>query len=164
VLRHVLAKKRCWWRSALARGFALALALLCALIAPTAQAATERYDYDALGRLIRVIDGQGRVTEYEYDAAGNIRAVRTGGSAAALAPTITGVTPAGFRKSESVAVTVTGTNFIGARLTSADPEIDITNVATTATQYRFTVSATEAAVPGRSPFPSRTRRAARVSR
>ena len=31
-----------------------------------------RYDYDALGRLIRVIDEQGRVTEYVYDPAGNL--------------------------------------------------------------------------------------------
>jgi YD repeat-containing protein len=130
------------------------LAALLLLIAPAAVLGqtSERYDYDPLGRLIRVIDAQGRVTEYEYDAAGNIRAVRTGGSAGALVPTITNVTPAGFRKSESVPVTVTGTNFVGARLNSADPEIDITGVAVTATQFRFTVSATASAAIGAKTF------------
>lgn len=127
-------------------------AFLAALPLQCAEAASERYDYDPLGRLIRVIDGAGRVTEYEYDAAGNIRAVRTGGSAVGLAPTVTAVTPASFRKRESVQVTVTGSNFVGARLTSADPEVDIANVAATATQFRFSVSATEAALTGSKSF------------
>ena len=136
-------------RSLLVIGLTLVLA---ALFLPSSYAATERYDYDPLGRLIRVIDGAGRVTEYDYDAAGNIRAVRTGGSATALQPTVTSVTPAGFRKAAAAQVTVTGTNFVGARLSAADPEIDITNVSQTTTQFRFTASATDAAVPGTKNF------------
>ena len=89
--------------------------MLATLSRRRVKAATERYDYDPLGRLIRVIDGGGRVTEYDYDAAGNIRAVRVGGSATALQPTVTAVTPAGFRKAEAVQITVTGTNFVAAR-------------------------------------------------
>lgn len=151
VLRPTRLFLRRSWRLAFSL---LAIPLMAAalLTAAPSQAASERYDYDALGRLIRVIDAGGRVTEYDYDAAGNIRAVRTGGSAATLQPTITGVVPSGFRKAEAVQITVTGTNFVGARLNSADPEIDITNVAATATQFRFTASATDVAVPGTKNF------------
>ena len=145
----VTPRRRAAWLAPFATAAVLVLA---ALFGSPSHGASERYDYDPLGRLIRVIDGAGRVTEYDYDAAGNIRAVRVGGSSTALQPAVTGVTPAGFRKAESVQITVTGTNFGGARLNSADPEIDITNVVTTATQFRFTASATEAAVPGAKNF------------
>jgi YD repeat-containing protein len=135
----------------------IAAALLAvAAVAPApllaAEGSVERYDYDPLGRLIRVIDAAGKVTEYDYDPVGNIRAVRTGGSGSGLTPTVTGVSIASFRKGESAPVTVTGTNFTGARLTSVDPEIDASNVAVTATQLRFTVSATQAAIPGAKNF------------
>lgn len=49
--------------------------LLCVLflVAGTvASAAQEKFDYDPLGRLVRVVDEQGRVTNYVYDPAGNL--------------------------------------------------------------------------------------------
>src|SRR2546425_1234908 len=68
-------------------------------LVPAADAGQERYDYDALGRLIRVIDEQGRVTEYVYDAAGNLLQVITGGTA--QAPTVTAITPTSIRLSNA---------------------------------------------------------------
>jgi YD repeat-containing protein len=41
--------------------------LLCGAFG--AHAAQERYDYDALGRLVRVIDEHGRATEYTVSGA-----------------------------------------------------------------------------------------------
>src|SRR5262249_31044514 len=43
---------------------------------PPALAQETRYIYDALGRLIGVVDSAGRTTLYEYDPAGNILAVQ----------------------------------------------------------------------------------------
>jgi len=56
------------------------------LIVSSAFAGTEHYDYDSLGRLIRFIGADGRVTEYVYDAVGNILEVRdiTGTAGATL--------------------------------------------------------------------------------
>ena len=35
-----------------------------------------QYVYDALGRLVKVIDGEGNIAEYVYDAVGNILEMR----------------------------------------------------------------------------------------
>ena len=70
----------------LKRLFALLVGML--LIGSTL-AATERFDYDPLGRLIRVISDT-QTTEYVYDAAGNILEVKTG--AAATPPSVSGIT------------------------------------------------------------------------
>lgn len=40
------------------------------------QSGPVQYVYDALGRLVKVIDGQGNVAEYVYDAVGNILEIR----------------------------------------------------------------------------------------
>jgi YD repeat-containing protein len=128
----------------------IAACLLLLLPAVSAHAAplTDRFDYDALGRLVRVIDSAGRVTEYVYDAVGNILAVKTGGSVGDLVPTVSAVSIASFRKGAAAQVVVTGTNFAASRLNSADASITIDVVTTTATQYSFSVSAADAAVPG----------------
>jgi YD repeat-containing protein len=68
------------WRRAMLgarRGLVACLIVVSALLAPASLEAQEtRYVYDALGRLIAVIDAQGRVTIYDYDAVGNITAIR----------------------------------------------------------------------------------------
>jgi YD repeat-containing protein len=57
-------------------------AVVCLLVAtllliPSHTFAQEvRYIYDAAGRLIAVIDAQGRATIYDYDETGNLLAVR----------------------------------------------------------------------------------------
>ena len=122
------------------------LAFLLSLFAAGAQAGDERYDYDALGRLVRVIDEQGRVTEYVYDAAGNILQVITGGSA--QAPAISSITPTSIRRGESKAVQITGTGLTGAQVSVADPGLDISGVSASATQISFNLSALQAAALG----------------
>src|SRR5437870_10586029 len=84
-------------------------------LVPAADAGQERYDYDALGRLIRVIDEQGRVTEYVYDAAGNLLQVITGGTA--QAPTVTAITPTSIRRGETKQFQFPGTDMTGTTVT-----------------------------------------------
>jgi len=99
----------------------LLLALLCTAISPSTLAATERYDYDALGRLIRHTSAQGQVTEYVYDPAGNILEVRAGSPLSP--PTITGVTPSFIRRGQRNQVQISGTAFIGVTVRSTDPSL-----------------------------------------
>jgi len=56
--------------------FILLSSLVLGLFARYAEAQQIRYVYDDLGRLIAVIDQQGRTAIYEYDAVGNILAIR----------------------------------------------------------------------------------------
>jgi YD repeat-containing protein len=63
-------------REALRRvGWSITGAMLLTAMA-AAHAGTERFDYDALGRLVRHMDPSGTITEYAYDAVGNILEVR----------------------------------------------------------------------------------------
>lgn len=124
--------------------------LFCVLFIGTANAATERFDYDPLGRLIRAVDNSNRVTEYSYDAAGNLLEVRTG--ATAVAPVVTGITPASLRRGESQTITVTGSGFIGANIVSPEPALDISNLQVTATQIKFDLSASAIATLGVQPI------------
>src|SRR5713101_7979611 len=107
-------------------------------LVPAADAGQERYDYDALGRLIRVIDEQGRVTEYVYDAAGNLLQVIVGGTAPA--PAIVAVTPSSLRRGETKAIQVTGTGLSGVAVAVADPGLRVSNVSDTLAQVSFTLT------------------------
>jgi YD repeat-containing protein len=127
-------------------GCAFALLLVC-LACPTL-AAQERYDYDALGRLIRVIDEQGRVTEYVYDAAGNILQVTGAGTGSAQAPVITAIAPATVRRNRVRTLQVTGSGLQGVRLSVADPALDISNVTVSPTNITFTLAAAGTAALG----------------
>src|SRR5215212_10909121 len=99
------------------RLLACLLGALVLLLSPQAAfAGEERYDYDGLGRLIRVIDEQGRVTEYVYDAAGNILQVITG-QGGAQGPTVTAISPSNIRRGETRAFQITGTGLSGAHVT-----------------------------------------------
>lgn len=129
---------------AVATGVAV-LALVC-----TAHAAAERYEYDGLGRLIRVIDTSNKVTEYDYDAAGNIRAVRTDGSA--QPPTVTGISPSAIRRGSSGRITLTGTQLATASLSADDPELSISRVSRSPTSISFDLLASPQANLGVSTF------------
>ena len=120
-----------------------ALAMLCT---PAAFAGEERYDYDALGRLVRVIDEQGRVTEYVYDAAGNLLQVITGGGAAA--PAVSAYTPASMRRGETRAVQIDGTGFDAARVAVSGTGLTISALSVGATQITFNLAAGSAAALG----------------
>src|SRR5213593_1812944 len=119
-------------------------------LVPAADAGQERYDYDALGRLIRVIDEQGRVTEYVYDAAGNLLQVITGGTA--QAPTVTAITPTSIRRGETKQIQVTGSDLTGTTVTVADAGLRLSNVSTTASQVTFTLTALTTATLGSQTF------------
>jgi YD repeat-containing protein len=124
-----------------------ALALFISLFAPQANSAQERYDYDALGRLIRVIDEQGRVTEYVYDAAGNILQV-IAGTGSAQAPTISSISPNAIRRGETKAIQITGTGLSGVQVTIPDPGLDVSNLISSAVQVTFNLTATASALLG----------------
>lgn len=126
---------------------AWSLALLLGLFACATFAAQERYDYDGLGRLIRVIDEQGRVTEYVYDAAGNILQV-IAGTGGVQAPAITAISPNLIRRGETKSMQINGTGLIGAQVGISDPGLGIANVAASSTLVSFTLTATASAVLG----------------
>lgn len=113
-------------------------------------AGEERFDYDPLGRLIRTIDEQGRVSEYTYDPAGNLLEVIGGGTVAP--PVLTGFSPDTLRRGESKQFVAVGTGLTGARITTADPGLDVSNVRVTGTEARFTLSAGTDALLGPQPI------------
>jgi YD repeat-containing protein len=129
------------------------LAVVLAMSGGAALAGTERYDYDALGRLVRAIDEQGRVTEYVYDPAGNILRVIVSGAGSALAPAVTSISPGSIRRGETRSFVVTGTGLTGARLSTTDPALEITALQTSATQITFDLTVLSSAPLGAHVFP-----------
>ena len=115
------------------------LAVVVAMSGGAALAGTERYDYDSLGRLVRVIDEQGRVTEYVYDPAGNILRVVVSGPGSAQPPAVTDISPAAIRRGETKSFVVTGTGLTGAQLSTTDPALELSDLQTSATQITFTL-------------------------
>ncbi len=109
-------------------------------------AGTERFDYDALGRLVRHIDSPGAVTEYVYDGVGNILEVRR--SIEAGPPVVSTVLPASVRRGQSLRIALTGSRLSGARVATSDPELDISSLTAAATGVSFTLSASAAAALG----------------
>jgi YD repeat-containing protein len=121
---------------------------LC-LLAAHAHAALERYDYDALGRVIRYVDPSGRITQYVYDGAGNIVSVRA--TVPVPAPSVSAIIPVGLRRGASQSFTVTGSNLVNATLAlagAANPELTLSALVVTPTQLTFTLSATTSALTG----------------
>lgn len=105
-----------------------ALALLCCLVATGAvqAAGLERYEYDGLGRLVRVINGAGQAVEYRYDPAGNITAVISAGTAAV--PTVSRIDPASVRRGSTVALSLTGTELGNASINSPTDGLTVSRV------------------------------------
>lgn len=126
------------------------LAIILAL-APPCHALEERYDYDAIGRLVRMVDGSGRVTEYRYDAAGNILSV-TSGLVQAAPPQITAISPSVLRRGGSAAVTISGANLANVEIQPSDPNLDLSGLSVTATRISFTLSVGAGATLGASSF------------
>ncbi|WP_374692548.1 Ig-like domain-containing protein [Accumulibacter sp.] len=126
--------------------------LLTAMAA--AHAGTERFDYDALGRLVRHIDSSGTITEYAYDAVGNILEVRR--SIDSGPPRVSGVSPAALRRGQTLRVTITGNRLAGARVSSSDPELDISGLTSAATAVAFTLGVSPAATLGARVFTAST--------
>lgn len=120
------------------------------LMLTATHAGEERFDYDPLGRLIRVIDEQNRVTEYVYDPAGNLLQVITNGTV--TPPAVSSISPDTLRRGESKQVVVTGSALTGVRVSTADPGLSITDTSVSPTQISFTLAASEVAVLGPQPI------------
>lgn len=116
------------------------LAWLGLAVAFECVAAVDRYDYDPLGRLIRRVDGEGKASEYNYDAAGNILNVTSGGTVAP--PSVSGIAPASAARNKIVQVVVSGDGLTGASVASDDPEIVPMGVVASknAVSFRLSVS------------------------
>ena len=121
---------------------ALASSIGCGLL----QAGQERYDYDALGRLVRVIDEQGRVTEYVYDAAGNLLQVVT--STQSAPPAISSIQPSNLRRGEAKQFQIAGTGLTNARVGTSDPGLEISGLSISAVKLSFSLTAGLAAALG----------------
>jgi hypothetical protein len=101
-----------------------------------------------LGRLVRVIDEQGRVTEYVYDAAGNLLQVIGGAPGSAQPPVVTASTPGSIRRGETRSFQVTGTGLSGAHVSTSDPALDVSGLHVSATQVLFSLTAAAGATLG----------------
>lgn len=125
------------------RWLSVAVFAVVCLFVTQANAAQERYDYDALGRVIRYVDPSGRITQYLYDGAGNVLSVRA--TVPVPAPSVSSISPAGLRRGTSQAFTISGTNLANATIAIAavaSSELTISALVVTPTQISFTLSAT----------------------
>lgn len=103
-------------------------------------AGQERYEYDALGRLIVHIDGSNTATRYTYDAAGNLLSVVTG-VGALPPPSISSLVPGVLRRGETGAFVINGQNLSNATLQVSDPGLTVGSLQRSATQIQFNLSA-----------------------
>lgn len=124
----------------------LSMMVLCLSFTPVF-AGDERFDYDPLGRLIRVIDEDGRVTAYTYDPAGNLLQVIAGG-ADQTPPVVSSVNPDFVRAGTSREFRFTGTGLLGATVSSADAGLTAAVIAARATELTVRVTAAIDVPPG----------------
>jgi YD repeat-containing protein len=112
----------------------LAVALI-ACASCVVQAAADRFDYDAGGRLIRRVDDQNRGTDYYYDPVGNVLQVTA--PAQALPPAITSGSLADQRQNEVRQITLGGTGLAGVLIKTSHPGIAVSAVVQSATAMNF---------------------------
>ncbi len=121
---------------------------LCALIVVTlfaalsipAHAARETYGYDALGRLVRYTDPQGKITEYVYDPVGNILSVTLTNSQSQQNPQVTSVVPDTLRRGETKPITISGANLNNVTVSASHAGMTLSNVITAATQVTLSLA------------------------
>ena len=102
-----------------------------------AVATEQRYDYDALGRLVRSIGGA-TSTEYVYDAAGNLLEVKNAG--VAIAPVVTGVTPSSLRRGSTAVIRIDGSGFSSATVTTPTAGFVLSGQKALATSIEFNLA------------------------
>ena len=85
------------------------------------------YVYDDLGRLSRVVDQNNDCATYEYDAVGNILSI-TRSANCLQPPTVDSLSLDTARAGETACITITGSNFLGATVTTDNPEVQISRV------------------------------------
>jgi YD repeat-containing protein len=106
----------------------------------------QRYVYDPLGRLYQVIDTAGNTATYHYDAVGNLLAITR--TTTQPAPVVTGITPSQARAGETVNVTITGSNLLGATLSTTHAGLTVSHVTAAPTQITATFAIAETAAQG----------------
>ncbi len=99
-----------------ARAAVALLLLLPAFLAVAPASADVVYLYDALGRLVRVIDETGEAATYLYDPVGNILQIARQTAIPQDQTSITSVDPPTGAQGSQVTLTFTGTNLVGASL------------------------------------------------
>ena len=128
-----------------------ALLVVCflfpAILISASHAGQERFDYDELGRLVRTIDEQGRITTYTYDPAGNLLSVVASG-AASTAPVVTSVSPDFVRIGETRTIRITGEALAGVRVSTGDPLVTPTVIAASADELAVSVAVAVGAALG----------------
>lgn len=105
----------------------LGIALVYSASQLAAQAPTITYIYDDLGRLVRVINAQDECATYAYDAVGNILSI-TRSTNCRQPPAVEGLSQDFARIGETVCLTITGNNFLGATVAIDNPEVQISDV------------------------------------
>ena len=119
----------------------LSLALALSFGWGNAQEPKVIYVYDDLGRLMQVVNQNNDCATYEYDAVGNLLSI-TRGTNCLQSPTITSLSPDSGTAGETTCVAITGTNFLGATVTTDNPQIQIsrTRVADTSIDACLNIS------------------------
>jgi YD repeat-containing protein len=124
----------------------LAAALL--LWPSTTRAADVSYVYDEIGRLVRVIDADGKVATWTYDVVGNLLKIeRT--TVDQAQPSLSGITPNISSAPSKRAITLSGANLLGGIVTTDNPGILVSG--THATNGAITTTFTIAAAARQGP-------------
>ena len=86
------------------------------------------YNYDALNRLIRVVDSDDNVITYNYDEVGNILSIERTTVGNLPQPTLTNATPNQFNQADLATLVLTGTSLLGGVVTTTHPGMTIDGV------------------------------------
>ena len=116
----------------------LLVAALLQCLAAAVSAADARYDYDELGRLIRVVSDN-TTTRYEYDEVGNLLNVSIDGSVPS--PPQGELDLSALRCGETVIVELKGENLEGTRIEVSDPGLHVSDLTYTASGLSFSLTA-----------------------
>lgn len=102
----------------------LPIILLAALLVCPAymHADQAQFFYDALGRLVGVVDGQGNIAAYQYDRVGNLLSITRG---TVTAPVITSVSPDPVDAGTTATVTLNGSGLLVASVATTHPEMQV---------------------------------------
>lgn len=120
-----------------------------------ASAGTEKYDYDALGRLTSFFNPQGLITRYTYDGVGNIREVQVGLQPQPPVIVIGSVSPAQIRRGASQQITIESDalyEMSGTNITTPDAYFSISGLQISGKQITFLLGASELAQLGSNTF------------
>ena len=93
----------------------------------SAQQPKINYVYDDLGRLVRVIDGNGNTATYHYDAVGNLLRI-TRETGVPSTTVVSAVSPSSWNRGTNFTVTITGYNLYCSSVTAATAGVTLSNI------------------------------------